>query len=412
MIKIDRKELCCGCQACVQACPKQCINFCQDDRGFYYPEVDIAECVNCRICEKICPILNVKEYELPHNTLTYAAYNDNEQKRLSSSSGGIFTALAEHVISKNGIVFGAAFNEDFNVFHCGVENRSDLEKLKGSKYVQSYIGNCYTEVKSQLKDGRMVLFSGVPCQIAGLKHFLQKDYPNLILVDVVCHGVPSPTVWSKYLCEKKSRIAQENGVSKEKVAISNISFRDKRNSWRKFNLTIDYEILSENPNKEKEIIKSGIVTNCIWDDDYMLSFLKNYALRPSCFKCHFRNGKSRSDVTIADFWGVENCVTDSGYNCEKGTSLILVHNSRLKEIIDTLPISKIKVDFKQAIKGNSPVTKDVKAPLSRSTFFKNIESESLHDALYKAEKIHKRYWKYVYFIIRVKNRCKMIFKKR
>lgn len=406
MITILNKEQCCGCKACVQACPKQCIRFNLDDTGFGYPEVNIQECINCGLCERVCPILSVQDYELPNDTLTYAAYHREELERLESSSGGIFSALAEYVINKKGVVYGAAFDDHFNVTHCYADTISDLEKLKRSKYVQSNIGHSYEEIKLFLQEGRLVLFSGVPCQVAGLRSFLRKDYSNLILLDVVCHGVASPAIWQKYLEEIKDKIALDNGIErKEHVVIKNISFRDKRNSWRKYNISIYYEILPHGPIKEK---KEGEFSKCIWEDDYMLCFLKNYSLRPSCYKCSFRNGKSRSDITLADFWGIENCVQDYNYSCEKGTSLVMLHNLQMDNIIEELPVEKIKVDFKKAIKANSPVIRDVVAPLSRSMFFRHIKTGSLHFAFINAEKFHNKFWKYVHFYKRVVNRIRLI----
>ena len=405
MINILNKEQCCGCKACIQVCPKHCINFEYDNTGFGYPKVVNKQgCINCGLCERACPVLHVEDYSLPQDTLTYAAYHSREHDRLDSSSGGVFCALAEYVINKKGVVFGAAFDEQFNVRHCSAETVADLEKIKRSKYVQSDIGQCYQEAKSFLQDGRLVLFSGVPCQIAGLKRFLRKDFPNLILLDVVCHGVASPKVWRRYLEETKERLALENGLkSKDYIAIKNISFRDKRNSWRNFNISISYEI---NPSGTNEGKRARCFSKCIWEDDYMLSFLKNYSLRSSCFRCRFRNGKSRSDITLADFWGIENCVKDYNYCGEKGTSLVMIHNRRLTSIINKLPIAKVEVDFQNAIRGNSPVIKDVVPPLSRSLFFKYLNIGDLHFALKKAERLQAIYGKYLCFLKRVINRLK------
>lgn len=235
MIKIKNKRDCCGCEACVQACPKHCIDFVSDSQGFGYPRVNENMCVNCGVCNKVCPILNVDEYSLPKTTPAYATYNKSDEQRKTSSSGGIFTLLASNVIGKEGVVFGATFDNDWNVVHNYADKVELIEPLKRSKYVQSRIGESYKQVKAFLAKGKQVMFVGTPCQIAGLKHYLRKDYDNLLTVDVVCHGVPSPMIWQKYLMEKKVEIASKHHVASLKdVEFTSVSFRDKVKSWRRF----------------------------------------------------------------------------------------------------------------------------------------------------------------------------------
>lgn len=213
MINIKEKHNCCGCSACVQVCPKQCISMSADNEGFLYPQIDTAICIDCGLCEKVCPVINQNEPREP--LAVYAANNNNEDIRLKSSSGGIFTLLAEQIISEGGVVFGARFNENWEVVHDYTEAIEGLEPFRGSKYVQSIIGDNFIKAKQFLTDGRKVLFSGTPCQIAGLKKFLRKEYENLLTVEVVCHGVPSPMVWRDYLDYKRAkRAAGKNSVSK------------------------------------------------------------------------------------------------------------------------------------------------------------------------------------------------------
>lgn len=189
MIHIEDKSRCCGCAACMQRCPKLCITMSEDEEGFLYPKVDVSLCIDCGLCEKTCPVINQDE---PHEPFAvYAAKNKDEKTRRESSSGGIFTMLAEQTIKSGGVVFGAKFNEQWEVEHGGVETIDDLAALRGSKYLQSRIGETYQEAERFLKEGREVLFSGTPCQIAGLKKYLRKDYPALLTVDVICHGAPS-----------------------------------------------------------------------------------------------------------------------------------------------------------------------------------------------------------------------------
>lgn len=201
MIEIKDKSKCCGCAACVQACPKQCILFEEDEEGFRYPLVDQSKCIDCGLCEKVCPEINQFARRKPIKV--YAAINNDETIRMQSSSGGIFTLLAEKIIDEGGVVFGAAFDENWEVRHEYVETRRGLAKLRTSKYVQSRIENRYQQTKKFLGEGRKVMFTGTSCQIAGLKRFLRKDYDNLLAVDVICHGVPSPMVWRDYLEEIK-----------------------------------------------------------------------------------------------------------------------------------------------------------------------------------------------------------------
>lgn len=197
MINIKDKSNCCGCNACVQKCPKQCISMREDDEGFLYPYVDKILCIDCGLCEKTCPVINSKEERKPLNV--FAAKKPNDEVRMQSSSGGIFTLLAENVIDEGGVVFGAGFNERWEVVHSFAEKKEDLAKFRGSKYVQSKVGNSYKQAEAFLKQGRKVLYSGTPCQIAGLKQYLRKDYANLLAVDFICHGVPSPGVFRTYL---------------------------------------------------------------------------------------------------------------------------------------------------------------------------------------------------------------------
>ena len=196
-IKLAEKHICTGCAACYSVCPVQCISMKEDAEGFLFPIIDEEKCTKCSLCEKTCLSIMQGKERKPLNV--YAAKNPNEEIRKESSSGGIFTLLAEHVINKGGVVFGARFNEDWEVIHDYTETVKGLAAFRGSKYVQSRIGDMYKTAKDFLEKDRNVLFSGTPCQIAGLKAFLRKDYDNLLTVDLVCHGVPSPLVWKRYL---------------------------------------------------------------------------------------------------------------------------------------------------------------------------------------------------------------------
>ena len=220
MISITDKHNCSGCTACVQCCPQQCISLYEDEEGFLYPNVDKSACINCSACEKVCPVINQGEARLPQRA--YAAVNPDDCVRLKSSSGGVFSMLAEKVIDKRGVVFGVRFNDQWEVIHDYVETKEKINIFCGSKYVQSRIGESFIQVKRFLEQDRIVLFSGTPCQVAGLKLLLHKSYDNLYTVDVVCHGVPSPKLWREYL----SKIIDTSEVKQ-------ISMKDKKESWRK-----------------------------------------------------------------------------------------------------------------------------------------------------------------------------------
>ena len=238
MIQITDKYNCCGCAACVQACPKQCISFEEDEQGFRYPAVDTSLCIDCHLCEKVCPVINQDEPRKP--IATYAAINPDEDIRLKSSSGGIFSMIAQHVIDDGGVVFGAQFDSNFEVEHAYTDATEGIAAFRGSKYLQSRIGNTYSEVRTFLQQGRKVLFTGTPCQIAGLRKFLgkQSDNPNLLTADVVCHGAPSPKVWRSYLdntfSANKAGKNTANLSQNARADLSAIAFRDKSTGWKKF----------------------------------------------------------------------------------------------------------------------------------------------------------------------------------
>lgn len=260
MIIIDDKTNCSGCHACANACPKNCISMVSDEEGFWYPQVNKEKCIDCGLCEKVCPIIHKWQPDDSRKTTAIAAINLNEEIRLESSSGGIFTLKAEKIIDQGGVVFGAAFSDDFkSVRHICVDNKADLEKLRGSKYVQSKISDTYKHAKEYLDSGRKVLFSGTPCQIGGLYSYLRKPYENLLTQDIICHGVPSPMVWEKYVekCERKAASEMQR-----------VFFRHKKYGWKSYSMAMEFT------NHTKYI-------RTLLEDPYMRLFLSNSCLRPS-----------------------------------------------------------------------------------------------------------------------------------
>ena len=325
MISITRKQDCCGCNACAQICPKQCITMQEDDEGFLYPRVDTENCIDCHLCEKICPVSNHGTERKPLKV--YAAINKDEEVRKQSSSGGIFTALAEQVIKQGGVVFGARFDERWQVKHDYTETMEGLAAFRGSKYVQSQIGNSYQEAERFLKAGRKVLFSGTPCQIAGLRNYLRKEYDNLLTVDFICHGVPSPMVWRRYLKEEVARQCdRKNSVSahpihEEDVLVEGISFRDKTMGWKKFSFALTLSTTNGSGDKIQFCSCSPMTKN-----EYLRGFMSNVYLRPSCYSCAFKCLKSKSDITLGDFWNIR--LYNKHLDDNQGLSLMLLNNSR------------------------------------------------------------------------------------
>lgn len=374
MIDIKEKYNCCGCSACVQICPKQCISMTADNEGFLYPQVDSSICIDCGLCEKVCPIINQNGPREP--LAVYAAKNTNEEIRLKSSSGGIFTLLAEQVIAEGGVVFGVRFNKNWEVIHDYTETSEGLEAFRGSKYVQSVIGDNYIKAKRFLNNGRKVLFSGTPCQIAGLKNFLRKDYENLLTVEVVCHGVPSPMVWRDYLDYKRAeRAAGKNTVSSslnELPVITGISFRDKTNGWKKYGFRICY---AASKAAENSVSESAKTANCeitpFNENLFMKGFLKNIYLRPSCYHCAARQGKSGADISIADYWGIQSIHPE--IDDDKGTGLVLINTKQGANYFNSIAnqINSLTSNYNNAIMQNPCIVKSVKEPNRRHLFWRN-----------------------------------------
>ena len=362
MIEIKEKKNCCGCNACVQVCPKQCISMKEDREGFLYPEVDKDICVDCHLCEKVCLVLNQGKERKPLKV--YAAKNENEEIRRQSSSGGIFTLLAEQVIDEGGVVFGARFNENWEVVHSYTETKEGLAAFRGSKYVQSRIGDNYKKAEEFLKSGRKVLFSGTPCQIAGLNLYLRKEYENLLTVDFICHGVPSPGVWREYLkeeiarqCDGKNSVLSHS-IEKEKVKIKRISFRDKKLGWKKFSFVLTLSVPDGHGAENTVLFSEPLNKNL-----FLRGFLADLYLRPSCYACPAKCLKSRSDVTIGDFWGIEKVMPEM--DDDKGVSVVMVNRG-----IELPRMQKQIVDYeKDVVYHNLSVVRSVKISDKRMEFF-------------------------------------------
>lgn len=346
MIDIVDKKDCTGCWGCANICPKSCITMKTNKEGFDYPIVNEDNCIKCKKCINVCPILHKEEIE--NNPVAYACFNKDEEVRMESSSGGIFTLVATNVIKDNGVVFGARYNDLFEVEHSYVESVEDIKFFRGSKYVQSKIGYTFTEVKKFLENGRKVLFSGTPCQIGGLKSFLGKHYENLICIDIICHGVPSPLAWKKY----------KNEISSGKK-ITDVSFRDKTYGWKDYSFRMDFEDGTSYFEKGSE-------------NKYIRGFIGDIYLRNSCYQCKFKTLHRQSDLTLADFWGIENInkQMDDG----KGTSFVIVNSDKGNQILQNISkgIEINKIDLNESIKYNMSAIKSSYNNPRRKYFFKNI----------------------------------------
>ncbi len=324
MIEIVNKEDCCGCSACEQVCPKGCIELRADAEGFLYPVVEVAKCVDCSMCDRVCPVINQGDAQRPLKV--YAAKNRDEQIRYESSSGGLFTALAESVLGEGGVVFGVEFDSDWSAKHSYVESADELHRFRGSKYLQSRMESSYSDVKRFLKEGRKVLFSGTSCQTAGLRRFLGRDYENLLSVDLICHGVPSPMLWQDYLNTLENR-----------GDIKSIKFRDKRVSWNNFEFKVDYK---SQPSFSVDFRK----------DLYFMGFLKNLYLRPSCYACPAKGGRCASDITIADYWGVQRVLPK--FHDDKGVGLALTWSDKGQMLYESCGFDSAPTSLGDAVKGN------------------------------------------------------------
>lgn len=346
MITITEKEQCCGCSACVQRCPQNCISMQKDSEGFLYPEVDVTRCIDCHLCEKVCPVINQNESRFPLEV--YAAKNTDTKVRQLSSSGGIFTLLAEQTIKDGGVVFGACWDVEWNVGHDYAETLEDIVKFKSSKYLQSIIGESYKKAEYFLKTGRKVMFTGTPCQIAGLKHFLRKEYTNLLAVEVICHSVPSPGIWQEYLADKLS------SLNKTKADVKSISFRDKSTGWNSYSFVVE----SKDGRIYKELSRHNL---------FMKGFLADLYTRPSCYACPAKELKSGSDITLGDFWGIETLLPE--LDDDRGISAVTVNTEKGRALLQDVNAELTEVTYNEVVKRNSALVHSASEPKGRRAFF-------------------------------------------
>ena len=363
MPELAKENECTGCTACANICPRQCIEMNENAEGFVYPQiVNDSLCISCGACERVCPVLNEK-----HNkdalTKAYAALSKNDSLRMESSSGGIFSELAKLVLQSDGIIFGASYNESDEVEHIYVDNIEALKKLRGAKYSQSNLRDSFRVLKKQLNSGKKVLFSGTPCQVAGLKSFLERDYENLFCIDFVCYGVPSPMAWKKYI---KYRAQIDN----ECEAPQYINLRNKESGWSKYSYSVEFAY-SDN--------KRYLCNNN--NDPFMRFFVNSYILRKSCSDCHFKGYDRVSDITLGDFWGIWNI--DPEMDDNKGTSLILTHSEKGEQLFKAISdnIKCKQVTLEQATMMNQSLLQSSIHQSDRKQVLSKIAQEGFQAAL-------------------------------
>lgn len=350
LIEINNKSDCCGCTACASICPKHCIIMAADEEGFLYPQIDTSGCVSCGACEKVCPVINQAEEKLIEQK-GYLVQHKDEKIRLESSAGGAFTAISTYVLQKDGVVFGAAYDENFQVCHKYVEVVDDLYLFRNSKYVQSSLGESYKQVKAFLEAGRWVCFSGTPCQIEGLTKYLGSQYEQLVLVDVVCRGIPSPLIWKKYL--EYQQVAERK--------IDSIRFRDKYYGYKYSTMSLI--------KKNKNVYHAGSQL-----DPMLRAFITNMSDRPSCYECPFKKRYRVSDMTIWDCASVYDF--DKKMDDDKGTTRVLCHTPKgaiiIKELRNTVRYKEVEPGH--LVNGVKEMFESVRPNKKRKQFFNDAQT--------------------------------------
>lgn len=360
MIEIKNPSDCCGCNACGDICGRHAITFKTDAEGFWYPEVDNQRCTNCGLCENVCPMLHkpdfTQRYDEPN---VFAAYTNDEEIRLDSTSGGIYSMLAKEKLDKHEYIGGAVFNKDLTCSQVVTSDVSRLAEIRSSKYLQSSSVGIYKEIRSLLRQGKEVLYCACPCQINALYKFLGKDYDNLTTCDFICRGVNSPKVFMKYL----DMLQRQYGSKAMKV-----KFKNKKWGWHNFSLRVEFE-------DGQEYCKDR------WHDLYFMGYLLsgNFA-RPSCYQCRFKGFPQQSDIKLADFWGIENI--DPSMDQDKGTSLVMVNSDKGQRLFDAI---KESISWKQftmadARAGNPAIDSSLEAVKpDREAFFQDLDTMNFED---------------------------------
>lgn len=357
MIEIENKTDCCGCQACGDICHAEAISFHPDHEGFWYPEVDRNKCTDCHLCEKICPVLNLDALK-HHNKSApkvFGGYNKDIVIRFASTSGGVFSLLAQAMYKQKGYVSGAIYTDDFKVINFISDDKKDLRRLRSSKYVQSNAEGLYKRIKSLLESGEKVLACGSPCQMAALRSFLRKDYDNLIIVDFLCRATNSPKVFEKYKESLEARYGSKIVAIKDK---------NKDHGWHSLARKVTFE-------------NGQVYYGEGHEDDYRRGYHANVFERPSCYECKFKGIPRISDITLGDFWGIGS--VDPSLEQNLGTSLVMINSEKGEKYFDIIRDKLVMKEFSldDIVPGNSTAIMGGKLPypagIDRNEFFKSLD---------------------------------------
>lgn len=377
---IDKVSIqdCALCGACINACPVDAITLSKPYLDFCYPDIDVNRCIHCNECEKACPILGEKSKPEDGFPIAFAARSKDDSVRMRSSSGGIFYELASYILAEGGYICGAVFDEDFHVRHIVSNTQKDLRRMMGSKYAQSDVGYCYREIREKLDAGERVLFSGCPCQVAGLRSYLGKPYQGLLLVELICHGIPGDRMLQTYIGMREKQYGAK---------LKQLAFRNKAKGWHNSSVRMEFE-------------NGKTYQEAMTQDTYMQGYFRCITLRESCFSCRFRNYASGGDLIIGDFWGAEIEAPDIDDN--KGISAVIVASKKGNAFLKSIPLPCYPVEIETILRYNQGLVSSFRVGAQRPEFYEYAAKYSLEKAIaiFLQEKLLQKIKRKVRFILR------------